>query len=173
MTEETRPDFTLTWTLDAPRADVFRAWTDPDHLQWFYNPAQPIPTEPIELDLRVGGVWRQRMAVSENIECENTEYVTGGVYREIVPDEKLVFAWGATDGWPELDPERLDKSPLVTVALSEVGGRTQMTLCVELPAGLSPEQVQEWFSAGIRDGWRDTVDRLAAGVAPASTASVS
>jgi uncharacterized protein YndB with AHSA1/START domain len=173
MTEETRPDFTLTWTLDAPRADVFRAWTDPDHLQWFYNPAQPIPTEPIELDLRVGGVWRQRMAVSENIECENTEYVTGGVYREIVPDEKLVFAWGATDGWPELDPERLDKSPLVTVALSEVGGRTQMTLCVELPAGLSPEQVQEWFSAGIRDGWRDTVDRLAAGIAPASTASVS
>lgn len=173
MTEETRPDFTLTWTLDAPRADVFRAWTDPDHLQWFYNPAQPIPTEPIELDLRVGGVWRQRMVVSENIECENTEYVTGGVYREIVPDEKLVFAWGATDGWPELDPERLDKSPLVTVALSEVGGRTQMTLCVELPAGLSPEQVQEWFSAGIRDGWRDTVDRLAAGVAPASTASVS
>lgn len=162
MTEETRRDFTLTWTLDASRADVFRAWTDPDHLQWFYNPAQPTPTEPIELDLRVGGVWRQRMVISENIECENTEYVTGGVYREIVPDERLVFAWGATDGWPELDPERLDESPLVTVALSEVGGRTQMTLCVELPAGLSPEQVQEWFSAGIRDGWRDTVDRLAA-----------
>jgi uncharacterized protein YndB with AHSA1/START domain len=162
MTEETRHDFTLTWTLDAPRADVFRAWTDPDHLQWFYNPTQPIPTEPIELDLRVGGVWRQRMLISENTECENTEYVTGGVYREIVPNERLVFAWGATDGWPELDLERLDESPLVTVALSEVGGRTQMTLCVELPAGLSPEQVQEWFSAGIRDGWRDTVDRLAA-----------
>jgi uncharacterized protein YndB with AHSA1/START domain len=157
MTEETRRDFTLTWTLDAPRANVFRAWTDPDHLQWFYNPAQPTPTEPIELDLRVGGVWRQRMVISES-----TEYVTGGVYREIVPDERLVFAWGATDGWPELDPERLDESPLVTVALSEAGGRTQMTLCVELPASLSPDQVQEWFSLGIRDGWRDTVDRLAA-----------
>jgi uncharacterized protein YndB with AHSA1/START domain len=25
-------DFTLTWTLDAPPADVFRAWTDPEHL---------------------------------------------------------------------------------------------------------------------------------------------
>jgi uncharacterized protein YndB with AHSA1/START domain len=171
MTQETRRDFTLTWTLDAPRTDVFRAWTDPDHLQWFYNPAQPTPTEPIELDLRVGGVWRQRMVISENIECEHTEYVTGGVYREIVPDEKLVFAWGATDGWPELDPERLDESPLVTVALSEVGGRTQMTLCVELPAGLSPEQVQEWFAAGIHDGWRDTVDRLAARLIRASAAT--
>jgi uncharacterized protein YndB with AHSA1/START domain len=160
MTQETRRDFTLTWTLDAPRADVFRAWTDPDHLGWFYNPVQPIPTEPIELDLRVGGVWRQRMVISER-----TEYYTGGVYREIVPDERLVFAWGATEGWPELDPERLDESPLVTVALSESGGRTQMTLCVELPAGLSSEEVQEWFSLGVRDGWRDTVDRLASALA--------
>jgi hypothetical protein len=37
-----------------------------------------------------------------------------------------------------------------------------MTLCMELPANLSPEQVEEWFSLGIRDGWRITVDRLAA-----------
>ena len=160
MTDETRRDFTFTWTLDAPRADVFRAWTDPDHLQWFYNPEQPIPTEPIELDLRIGGVWRQRMVISER-----TEYMTGGVYREIVPDEKLVFVWGATDGWPELDPERLEESPLVTVALSEVGGRTQMTLCMELPASLSSEQVQEWFEMGVRAGWRDTVDRLASALA--------
>ena len=158
MTE--RRDLTFTWTLDASRADVFRAWTNPDHLQWFYNPEQPIPTEPIELDLRVGGIWRQRMVISER-----TEYMTGGVYREIVPDEKLVFVWGATDGWPELDPERLDESPLVTVALSEVGGRTQMTLCMELPASLSQAQVQEWFDMGIRDGWRDTVDRLVTSLA--------
>ena len=47
-----RREFTLTWTLDAPRAQVFRAWTDPDHLQWYYNAGQPIPDEPIEVDLR-------------------------------------------------------------------------------------------------------------------------
>jgi uncharacterized protein YndB with AHSA1/START domain len=150
-------ELTFTWTLEATPAEVFQAWTDPDQLEWFYSDGQPIPDDPIELDLRVGGVWRQRMVINES-----TDYVTGGVYREIVPDEKLVFAWGATDGWPELDPERLDESPLVTVSLSEVGGRTQMTLCMELPANLSPEQVEEWFSLGIRDGWRITVDRLAA-----------
>jgi uncharacterized protein YndB with AHSA1/START domain len=150
-------ELTFTWTLVATPAEVFRAWTDPDQLEWFYNDGQPIPDDPIELDLRVGGVWRQRMVINES-----TDYVTGGVYREVVPDEKLVFAWGATDGWPELDPARLEESPLVTVSLSEVGGRTQMTLCMELPANLSPEQVEEWFSLGIRDGWRITVDRLAA-----------
>ncbi len=159
-----RRDFTLTWTLDAPRAQVFRAWTDPEHLGWFYNPNNPVPCEPIELDLRVGGVWRQRMVISES-----TAYVTGGVYREIVPDEKLVFAWGATGGWPELDPERLDESPQVTVLLSQTGGRTEMLVTVELPASLSASEVEEWLSMGVRDGWRDTVDRLAASLAPTAT----
>jgi uncharacterized protein YndB with AHSA1/START domain len=150
-------EVTFAWTLEATPAEVFRAWTDPEQLEWFYNDAQPIPDEPIELDLRIGGIWRQRMVIDEE-----TAYTTGGVYREIVPDEKLVFSWGATGGWPELDPERLDESPLVTVALSEVGGRTQMTLCMELPASLSREQVEAWWATGARDGWRMTVDRLAA-----------
>src|SRR5262249_29388933 len=114
-----RRDFTLEWTLDAPRADVFRAWTDPDHLGWYYNDHQPIPEGPIEPDLRVGGVWRQTMVIDEE-----TRFVTGGVYREIVPDEKLVFAWGATDGWPKLDLDRLDDGPQVTVTLKQSGGRT-------------------------------------------------
>ena len=166
MTDEPQRHLILNWTLDSPRADVFRAWTDPDHLQWFYNPGQPIPDDPIELDLRVGGVWRQRMVVSEK-----TDYVTGGVYREIVRDEKLVFNWGAAGGWPELDPERLEESPLVTVTLTEVGGQTEMSLRVDLPAGLAPDQVQAWWSTGVRDGWRDTVDRLAAALESAAPVS--
>ena len=166
MTDEPQRHFTLNWTLDAPRTDVFRAWTDPEHLQWFYNPAQPIPDDPIELDLRVGGVWRQRMVISEK-----TDYVTGGVYREIVRDEKLVFNWGAAGGWPELDAERLEESPLVTVTLTEVGGQTEMSLRVDLPEGLAPDQVHAWWATGVRDGWRDTVDRLAAALESAAPVS--
>jgi uncharacterized protein YndB with AHSA1/START domain len=161
----TRRDFTLTWTLDASPGEVFRAWTEPEHLSWYYNPAQPIPTEPIEVDLRVGGEWRQRMVIDES-----TEFVTGGIYREIVPDQKLVFAWGATDGWPKLDPERLDDGPQVTVSLTRDGDRTELTLHCELPAHLSEEEVQEWFALGIRNGWTDTVDRLAEAFEPASAA---
>jgi uncharacterized protein YndB with AHSA1/START domain len=157
--------FTLNWVLDAPPAEVFRAWTDPEHLGWFYNPDNAIPAEPIELDLRVGGAWRQLMVIDRS-----TIYHTGGVYREIVPDEKLVFAWGATDGWPELDPDRLDDSPQVTVTLAEVDGRTEMSVHVELPASLADDGMENWWSM-IQDGWRDTVDRLAAALAdPASRA---
>ena len=164
ITDRTRRDFTLTWTLDSPRAEVFRAWTDPVHLLWFYNNRNPIPSEPIELDLRVGGAWRQQMVIDES-----TAYVTGGVYREIVPDEKLVFAWGATDGWPKLDPDQLDDSPLVTMTLNEVDGRTEMTVHVELPASLPDDGVPEWWPM-VSDGWRDTIDRLATALARTPTA---
>jgi uncharacterized protein YndB with AHSA1/START domain len=161
-TDRTQRDFTLTWTLDAPPAQVFRAWTDPDHLDWYYNDRQPIPSEPIELDLRVGGVWRQMMVVDED-----TSYFTGGVYREVVPGEKLVFAWGATDGWPELDLDRLDDSPLVTLTFTDVGGRTEMNLHVELPPNLVEDKPGWW--AMIRSGWQDTVDRLASRIASRSS----
>ena len=72
--------------------------------------------------------------------------MTGGVYREIVPDEKLVLAWGATGGWPELDPDRLDDSPQVTVTLAEVDGRTEMSVHVELPESMPDD--------GVRSGGR-------------------
>lgn len=85
--------FTLTRILDAPPAHVFRAWTDPARLGWFADPRQPMPDDPIEVDLKVGGTWRQRMVAPDA-----TVYTTGGIYREIVPDERLVFAWGAVDG---------------------------------------------------------------------------
>ena len=150
-------EFTRVWTLSAPPSEVFRAWTDPDRLAWFYNDAQPIPDEPIEVDLRVGGVWWQLMVVGEN-----ASYHTGGVYREIVPDEKLVFSWGAVAGWPELDPDRLDDSPLVTVALAPEGEGTQLTLRVELPEGLSRERLRDFWPNAVQNGWGDTVDRLAA-----------
>jgi uncharacterized protein YndB with AHSA1/START domain len=156
--------FTLTWTLDAPPADVFRAWTDPEQLGWFYNDAMPVPAEPIELDLRVGGVWRQQTVLDES-----TAYPTGGVYREIVRDEKLVFSWGAEGGWPELDPARPEDSPLVTVLLAQDGARTAMTVTVELPANMTGEGMPEGWFGHMRHGWRDTVDRLVASLASAPT----
>jgi uncharacterized protein YndB with AHSA1/START domain len=88
--------------------------------------------------------------------------VAGAVSRvEIVPNERLVFSWGATGGWPELDPDRLDDSPLITVALSQAGGRTDMVVTVEIPASMSDEGMPEGWFSHMQQGWRDTVDRLA------------
>jgi uncharacterized protein YndB with AHSA1/START domain len=154
-------EFTLTWTLDASPDEVFRAWTDPEQLGWFYNDSQPIPDEPIEVDLTVGGAWRQRMIIDEQ-----TSYTTGGIYREIVPGERLVYTWGAEGGWPELDPDNLDQSPLITIVFSRAGDGTEMTVHVELPDAFVAVTQPAWL-AYVETGMRETVDRLAAALATA------
>ena len=154
---ETHRGFTLTRTLDAPRDLVFQAWTDPDHLQWFFNPLTTPKDERAEVDLRVGGAWRLRMIVNED-----TDYITGGIYLEIVPVEKLVFEWGAVGGWPEINPTRSAAGLVVTVELAAMGEKTEMVLRLDFPDGLSDAEVRKLLDMGMRHGWGDTIDRLVA-----------
>jgi uncharacterized protein YndB with AHSA1/START domain len=148
---ELRRDLTITRLLNAPRDLVFQAWTEPEHLTWFLNDSAPVPTEPIEVDLRVGGAWRLMMVVNDEL-----RYYTGGVYREIVPAEKLVYTWGAAGGWPEIDED----SAVVTITLDEVGDQTRMTFHVAFPEDLPEERMQEWLDMGISEGWTATLGRL-------------
>ena len=147
--------FTLTRTLPAPRRSVFTAWTDPEHLGWFYNPAMPTPATPIQVDLRLGGVWRQQMVVNEDL-----QYPTGGVYLEIVTDERLVFRWGAVGGWPELAGEQESEAPTVAVQLRDAADGTELTLTVAFPDHLTDEEVRNLIDGGMRDGWGATIDRI-------------
>jgi uncharacterized protein YndB with AHSA1/START domain len=156
--------FTLLRTFPVSPEAVFGAWTEPQHLDWFFNPDQPTPSDPIEVDLRVGGAWRQQMVVDES-----SSYVTGGIYREISPGEKLVFSWGAVGGWPELDMHQLDDVPLITVlfdatdaaeARGDARPATDLVFSLAFPDHLSDQQVQAWEEAGIEENWGITLDRL-------------
>jgi uncharacterized protein YndB with AHSA1/START domain len=147
--------FTLARVVDAPREIVFRSWTDPDHLHWFFNPEQPTPSEPIRVDLTVGGSWRQQMVIDSA-----TSYLTGGIYLEIQPVDRLAFYWGAVGGWPEIDPARLDDAPLATVVLGDEGDQTDMVFTLALPDSWPADRVRSWETDGPRDGWSQTIDRL-------------
>lgn len=143
--------FTLTRILNAPVDLVWRAWTDPEYLDWFFNPATS-SVHPTTVELRPGGAWRQHMVIDGK-----TNYVTGGIYKEIVPQRRLVFAWGAIGGWPNLDDEY---GPEVTVELSAMGERTRMDFQLQLPGQLSEPEVDAWMTKGIDKGWTGTLDRL-------------
>lgn len=145
--------FTLTRLLDAPVEMVFQAWTEPKYLDWFFNP-ETTPSLATTVDLRVGGAWRQHMVIDAE-----TAYVTGGIFKEIVPNRKLVFAWGASGGWPDTD---LPGGPQVTVELTPVGTQTRMVVTLALPDDLSEAAVQEWMDKGIEPGMSMTIDRLVA-----------
>src|SRR4051794_41702533 len=52
----------ITRTFDAPREQVFRAWTDPDEVAQWYGPEHfDTPRERIRIDLRIGGRYELTM----------------------------------------------------------------------------------------------------------------
>ena len=146
-------EFTLTRILDAPRDLVFESWTDPAQLDWFHSGNGEVTQSP-QVDLRVGGEWRQQMIIDEE-----TSYVTGGIYLEITPPERLVYRFGAVGGWPDLTAG-LHDALLVTLEFNAVPGGAEMVCHLEVPAHVSYAKAKEWFDLGIEGGWTHTVDRL-------------
>ena len=79
---------------------------------------------------------------------DGEELRVGGVYREIIPPERIVstHAWLSPDGTP-------GHETLMTVDLAARGDRTEMTF---RQTGF--ESVEE--RDGHRDGWSECFDRL-------------
>ncbi len=135
----TKPSLTIKRRLNAPPAKVYGAWTDPQKISRWFGPAQA-ETLHAEVDARVGGRYRIVMRTSDG-----EEHGVSGIYREVVPNEKLVFTWA----WRST-PER---ESLVTVMLKSDGGGTLLTLMHE-----------QFFDEPARDrhhsGWSGALDKL-------------
>ena len=129
-------------TFNAPRELVFRAWTEPQLLAQWSCPRGYTFSEN-RGELRVGGTFSARMRSPEG-----TEHRLSGVYREIVPPERLVFThcWVDEQGRP--GPETL-----VTVTLAERDGRTEMTFHQALFASVEA-------CVGHELGWTSYFERL-------------
>lgn len=154
-TERKENDLVITREFDAPREKVWQAWTDPEHIKRWWGP-KGFTAPTAKVDLRVGG---------KNLFCmrspEGKDYWSTGVYREIVPNERLVN----TDSFADADGNVLPASEygmagewpdelLVTITFEETEGKTKMTLRHEgLPAG----EMKEMTSAG----WSESFDKLA------------
>ena len=145
VTTPTEREIVMTRVFAAPRTLVFEAWTNPRYLsQWLLGPEGW--TMPVcEIDLRPGGAWRfvWRKSGGNNEEMEMT-----GLYREVVPPERVVHTerWGAE--WPET---------LNTLTFSEKDGRTTCSLTVLYP---SKEARDAAFKTGMEDGVAVSFDRL-------------
>jgi uncharacterized protein YndB with AHSA1/START domain len=106
-----RPSLTLKRRLNAPPAKVYAAWTDPQKIiRWFGRSDAKPGSFQAEIEARVGGHYRVSFSTDDEY------YEVGGIYREVVPNEKLVFSWA----WHST-PER---ESLVTVMLKPDGDGT-------------------------------------------------
>ena len=109
----TPSDREVAWTRSfaAPRERVFRALTEPEHVQrWLLGPdgwTMPV----CEIDLRVGGEWRYVWRGSDG-----EEFGAQGVFREIERPARIV----------QTESMMGSQETLNTVVLTEEDGRTTM-----------------------------------------------
>jgi uncharacterized protein YndB with AHSA1/START domain len=120
---------------------VWRAWTDPKAIAKWWGPGGPAPVSLAELDLRVGGRFRIVFGGPEGREHE-----CAGVYKEVVPNRRLVFSWC----WPRTTPERVSQ---VTILFKPAGGGTDLEF-----------RHEQFFDEAARDGhqrgWNETFVKL-------------
>lgn len=134
-----KPSLTLKRRLNASPEKVYDAWTDAEKIVKWFGPDSG-RVERAEMDVRVGG----RYVVVFRTEDGEQHHVSG-VYREVVPDEKLVFTWA----WRST-PER---ESLVTVLVRPDGDGALLTLIHE-----------RFFDEAARDrheyGWTGSLNKL-------------
>ena len=136
-------ELVITRVFDAPRTLVFRMWTDPAHARNWWGP-RDYPATHLTMDVRPGGAWRNCLTSTET----GKELWQHGVFREVVPPERLVF----TFVWEEEGERGIET--LVTVTFAAEGDKTRMIF-----------RHAPFQSLAERDGhgygWNSTFDRLA------------
>jgi uncharacterized protein YndB with AHSA1/START domain len=104
---ETKPSLTVERTYRVPPQRVWQAWTQAEALKQWFAPNDAFKVEVIEADVRVGGRYRIKMNAPDG-----EVHDVSGVYREVVPNERLVFTW-AWRTTPERDGDPAHHQPRV------------------------------------------------------------
>ena len=136
-------DVVLERLFDAPPKLVWEAMTRPELVKRWYGP-HGFHLVVCEIDLRVGGAWRYVMRSPDG-----TDMGLGGVYRELVPGERLISTEGY-DAFPGSDA-------IATVVLTARAGKTLFTKPVVYPSREIRDAV---VASGMGDGAAETLDRL-------------
>lgn len=158
MTAEPSPaptagrELMLTRLIDAPRAALFKAWTDPALLKQWFVPS-PWTIARVAPDVRPGG---SNLIVMRD--PDGNEYPNRGVYLEVVENQRIVVTDAYTEAW--LPSEKPFMTAIVT--FEDEAGKTRYTA-----------RALHWTEAdreahekmGFHEGWGKCADQLAALVA--------
>lgn len=133
-------------TFDAPREQVWRAFTDPELIPRWWGP-RGTTTTVAEMDVRTGGAWRY---VSSAPDREDVTFF--GEYLEIDPPAS--FAWTFLFDVDGLGPQGGRES----FTFEDVGGRTKVTTVGHMG---SEAAIEGALATGMTKGAIETWDRLA------------
>jgi uncharacterized protein YndB with AHSA1/START domain len=150
----------ITRIFDAPRALVWKAWTDPQYVMQWWGPKGF--TAPVcKVDFRVGGKFLCCMRSPDGQEGWN-----GGEYHEIVPYEKIVYSlYFADSKGNKVDPAELGieqeaiEDARDVVIFEDFGkGQTKLTM-------IGNETMEDAKNSGQLEGWNEIFEKVAAVIA--------
>jgi len=140
-------EFVIEREFGAPRALVFKAWTDPKHVVRWWGPRGF--TNPVcDWDARPGKAIHVVMRAPNG-----TDYPMGGEFREIIEPERLVLTSGALDENGKLLFEFLH-----TVTFIEQGGKTTLTVKSRV---IKTTADANKYIGGFEAGMTQSLERLA------------
>ncbi|HEY4417665.1 MAG TPA: SRPBCC family protein [Verrucomicrobiae bacterium] len=145
--EKSKQEIVITRVFDAPRALVFKAWTDPKHLAQWWGP-RGFTNPRCELDVRPGGLIRIDMQAPNG-----TIYPMTGVYLEIIEPERLTYTSGALD---EKGHQLFEFLHAVTFA--ERNGKTTLTITSRI-VKTTAEAAK--YIGGFEAGMTQSLEKLA------------
>ncbi|MGH6736047.1 MAG: SRPBCC family protein [Methyloceanibacter sp.] len=152
-------EFVIRRTFNAPRARVWQAWTDPDQLLHWWGP-KGFKVVSTKVDLRPGGMFHYCL------ESPQGQVMWGRfLYREIVPEERLVYINSFSDPEGGVSRHPLHEGwPLQifsTVTFAERDGKTTVTIhWVPYEATEAERDTFEEGAPSMQAGWTGTLDRL-------------
>jgi len=146
VAEPGQPTIVMTRVFDAPRRLVFEAHSKPEHVSRWWGPRRHALIL-CEVDFRPGGAWRFVLRGPDG-----QEHPFKGVYREIVPPERLVYTFICDV------PGIRDHEAVETLTFEEHDGKTTLT---DTMVHKTVEARDGHLQAGMEAGAAETLDRLA------------
>jgi uncharacterized protein YndB with AHSA1/START domain len=129
----------LTRVIDAPREEVFRAWTEPEEIRRWWGPGD-FSCPWAEVDLRPGGRYRLAMQPAAG-----DPFVVAGTYHEVDPPERLLYSWR----W-ETGPAADGSESLVRVEFRDRGEQTELVLThTDFPQSHGPAPYRMGWEGGL------------------------
>ena len=156
MTQDTQQAIVIERVLDAPREQVWQAWTDPEQLKKWWGP-KGFTAPSLQSVVREGGTYLWSMQSPEG-----ETYWSTGTFEEVVPHERLVVTDSFADEQGNVVPPShygmTGDHPMegrIIVTFEDVAGNTKLTVRYE---GMPPSEIRDMAETG----WNETLDKLAA-----------
>ncbi len=139
-------DLVFERTFDAPRDEVWKAFTEPELIPCWWGP-HGTTTIVTEMDVRPGGKWRYVSSASDR-----DDVAFYGEYLEVAPPERFrwTFMFDVEGIGPQGGPE--------TFSFDEIDGKTTVTSVATMG---SAEAIDGALASGMVKGAIETWDRLA------------